>query len=339
MENNVLLIGAAAVIGLAAAIGFGIAAFGGDTAAPPGSSVPGSSLPGSSLPDASILPADPPDAGADPSVSESLIAVKVDNAPEARPQIGLNAARFIVEAPVEGGITRFLAVFAEGDQLVGPVRSVRPVDVDLVPALATTLVSTGGRPFVVGPLAANGTVLIGADPDGPNPFQRLERPAPHDLFVALGDITPDPVEVGFPGGSLPDGAPDAAAIEVPYPVPVTWDHVDGTYVRSEGGEPAQVMAGYETDPEPFTSDTVVVMSVGKRLAGYQDVNGAEVPTFDVIGSGRVFVFSAGTVVEGAWTRASLADGYVFRTADGTEFGLPEGRTFIHLLNRELAPTW
>ena len=42
------------------------------------------------------------------------LAVKVENAPEARPQASLNDADVVVEEPVEGGYTRFIAIFQCG---------------------------------------------------------------------------------------------------------------------------------------------------------------------------------------------------------------------------------
>jgi hypothetical protein len=64
---------------------------------------------------------------------EALVAIKIDNDPQARPQVGLQEASLVIEAPVEGGLTRFTAFYEEGSYpvLAGPVRSVRPVDADL----------------------------------------------------------------------------------------------------------------------------------------------------------------------------------------------------------------
>lgn len=266
-----------------------------------------------------------------------LIAVKVDNAPSARPQIGINAARLVLEVPVEGGITRFLALFQPGDTLVGPVRSARPVDVDLVPAFSDLLVSTGGQPFVLGPLRDNGTRLAGTDPQD-SPFQTLERPSPHNQFVSLAELpSPSPAVGGFPAGDWPEGTEETSEpVQVPYPEPVTWTFTDGLYSRSQEGEPFTVLAGWGAEPEPLTTQTVVVMEVNQRSAGYSDVNGTDVPTFDVIGSGRVWVHHGGETLSEVWLRSSLADGYVLRSPDGATFGLPDGRVFAHLVSRPLS---
>src|SRR5689334_13298629 len=55
------------------------------------------------------------------------VAVMIDNHTAARPQAGLSKASIVYEALAEGGIPRFMAVFARTDvPLIGPVRSTRP---------------------------------------------------------------------------------------------------------------------------------------------------------------------------------------------------------------------
>ena len=62
-----------------------------------------------------------------------MLAVKIDNTSAARPRIGLDAADVVYVEPVEGGLTRLLAVFSRKQPAeVGPVRSGRESDVDLV---------------------------------------------------------------------------------------------------------------------------------------------------------------------------------------------------------------
>jgi len=65
-------------------------------------------------------------------VRPKLVVVAVDNHPKARPQSGLNSARVVYEAPVEGGYTRYMALYLVDDDVgkVGPVRSARPYFLD-----------------------------------------------------------------------------------------------------------------------------------------------------------------------------------------------------------------
>jgi tetratricopeptide (TPR) repeat protein len=75
------------------------------------------------------------------------IAVMVENSRHARPQSGLLQADVVFEAPVEGGITRFLAVFQDPQrevQELGPVRSARHYFVHQVPAMDAIYAHCGG---------------------------------------------------------------------------------------------------------------------------------------------------------------------------------------------------
>lgn len=61
-----------------------------------------------------------------------VLAIMIDNHADARPQSGIAAAPVVYEAPVEGGITRYLAIFNKDQNIseVGPVRSARPYFLD-----------------------------------------------------------------------------------------------------------------------------------------------------------------------------------------------------------------
>src|SRR5215831_2268018 len=62
-----------------------------------------------------------------------VLAVKIDNIVHARPQTGLDHADIVYVLPVEGGLSRFLAIFSSGyPPVVGPVRSAREDDLELL---------------------------------------------------------------------------------------------------------------------------------------------------------------------------------------------------------------
>lgn len=64
---------------------------------------------------------------AEGSVTGPSVAVKIDNTSSGRPQVGIAAADLVFEELVEGGVTRYLAVFHTAiPEEVGPVRSGRP---------------------------------------------------------------------------------------------------------------------------------------------------------------------------------------------------------------------
>lgn len=266
-----------------------------------------------------------------------LLAVVVDNAPAARPQVGLGDAPILIEYPVEGGLTRFTALVSSGSAgLIGPVRSLRPVNADVLPVFTSAVASSGGQPFVLQDVEAAGltTVIPGLAPG----FVSLGRPQPHDtfldfqtlaeLFVAEGSVP------GLPsGGSLPLMRTVATEVDLPFGgVSLSYEPGVG-YVRHQDGEPFEVLDPTASAAEPISHDTLVLLSVAERPAGYSDSNGVPVSTFDVIGSGDLMVLHDGELLQGTWSRAALVDGYVFRDDIGEPFGLPEGTVYIALVPR------
>ena len=81
------------------------------------------------------------------------MAVKIDNYPAGRPQSGLDKADIVFEEPVEGGITRYAAVFQCQDAaLIGPVRSARNIDIGILGQLGNPLLAHVGG---INPVLAN----------------------------------------------------------------------------------------------------------------------------------------------------------------------------------------
>jgi hypothetical protein len=120
----------------------------------------------------------------------AALAIKVENHPDARPQAGLNDTDIVVEEPVEGGYTRFIAIFQCGDSdRVGPVRSGRTTDPDYLRQLGPTLFAYAGAVGQierevpeVGLTDVNYEVATGA-------YQRDEtREAPHNVYTTTAAL-------------------------------------------------------------------------------------------------------------------------------------------------------
>jgi hypothetical protein len=121
------------------------------------------------------------------------VVVKIDNSPDSRPQTGINEADIVYELLVEG-ITRYALVFHSNIvDPVGPVRSARSSDIDLVANLSTPLFSwSGGNAGVVGEVrnAERKGILIDASHDAASPayYRANDRQAPHNLYVHLPQL-------------------------------------------------------------------------------------------------------------------------------------------------------
>ena len=118
------------------------------------------------------------------------MTVKIDNAPQARPQSGIDKADLVYEEVVEGGVVRFAAVFHSNDaDSIGPVRSVRAEDALIVTPLRGHFVYSGGSDIFNDIIRKAPVGLISED-DGPAGLlgRRRDRRSPYNLFTSTGTI-------------------------------------------------------------------------------------------------------------------------------------------------------
>jgi hypothetical protein len=134
-------------------------------------------------------------------VQRPVLAVKIDNAPAARPQIGLDAADVVFEERIEGGAVRFIALYqSQLPDEVGPVRSARPVDVDVLGSFGhPVLAYSGARDEVAAML--HGAPIALVTEGAPGVRRESSRRAPHNLFVAPGEV----LATGLERGATPLG--------------------------------------------------------------------------------------------------------------------------------------
>jgi hypothetical protein len=274
-----------------------------------------------------------------PVLHRPAIFVKIENAPQARPQSGLDKADVVYEAVAEGGITRFAAIFQSQDPgRVGPVRSVRPQDPDLAGPLHGLAAFSGGLSAFVEPLnevAQNlSSDVIGEGP----PYVRIhDRQAPHNLYLDIAGLWPkadadhkDPPPPLFSYGSLPSTATPASAVTIHVSpiVTVTWKWDGKAWRRTQDGQPFTVTGSGQIGPQ-----NVIVQSVVISTTQYVDPAGTPVPSSQLVGSGPAVLFRDGKELKGTWTKTDRTTPTTFTAADGTTMLLQPGQTWV-----ELAPT-
>ncbi len=279
-----------------------------------------------------------PEAEPEGSVDGGLFAIKIDNTRQARPQWGLSEATILVEYFVEGSISRFTAVVPDGvTGLMGPIRSLRPVDADLLPALTRSVVSTGGRPWVVGDVEAAGIQNIQAVFS--SMFVSVGNADPYDTFVdveILRQILPDttPRVLGLPHGDLPAPTAEASELFLPFEGAVVRYQDDLGYLHERADEPFLVFDTSGANATQLSEDIVVVLHAAERPAGYVDVNGVPVVTYDIVGGGDLLVLAEGSVFAGTWRRDAREDGFEFFDTSGNSFGLPDGSVYMAIVPRD-----
>ena len=276
-------------------------------------------------------------------VNRPAVAIKVENSREARPQTGLESADVVWEELVEGGITRYIAVYhSQVPEAVGPIRSVRPMDANIIAPLAGLMVFSGGQPPFVQAVRDVGLQVV-TDAGSAGFYRTKDRRAPHNLFgnptafLEQADATHrDSPKSEFlfaadaaQATAAVSGTP-ATSIDVvmsSYSQPTwSWDEASGTFLRSEGATPALSSTG-----EQLGAKNVVVLKVSLFNTQYTDPAGAPVPETQVIGTGEAVVATGGKSIPATWTKIDASAPFSLTTQDGTLITLAPGNTWVELV--------
>jgi Protein of unknown function (DUF3048) N-terminal domain/Protein of unknown function (DUF3048) C-terminal domain len=282
----------------------------------------------------------------DPSApARAALIVKIDNAPKARPQAGINDADIVVEEGVEGGVTRFATLFQSRDAVsVGPVRSARSTDLLFAQQVGRPLFSYSGANAVFAALVRKAPLVdVGFDRFPAIYKRQAGRPAPYNLFsetramyaAAPDDKTPPPPLFSYrAAGEEPPaaGAEPAPRVQAIWKLNITttvvyaWDDASKTFKRTTDGAPHLDAGGAQVAPE-----NVVFQVVGYRNTGLVDRSGAAVPEAELIGEGEAWVLTAGKLIKGRWSRPSEAQTTTYALPSGEPIKLTPGRTWLELV--------
>ncbi|MBI5221693.1 MAG: DUF3048 domain-containing protein [Candidatus Magasanikbacteria bacterium] len=123
-------------------------------------------------------------------INPFVVGIMIDNHPDARPQSGLVAAKIVYEAPAEGGITRYFAIFdsIQSVEKVGPVRSARPYFVDWLEEYSGLYMHCGGAPEALAKIKSEKVFDADEFFNGPYYWRDESRIAPHNLFTKSEQI-------------------------------------------------------------------------------------------------------------------------------------------------------
>jgi len=286
---------------------------------------------------------------ADPaSIARPALSIKIDNIASALPQAGVNQADIVTEALVEGGLTRLLATYqSTGASAVGPVRSARPVDADLLRELNGGYFGySGAAAGEMAPVIDHSTSLLLGFDDHPSLYYRAHgRYAPHNVFTSTASLwaaghaqrptMPAPPRLfsysATPGAGTPAGHVTMAFSPMSS---AAWTWSGGHWLRTQDGSPDVLVDGSRV-----TADNIVILSVATAGTGITDAAGNEDPLPVVIGSGTCWLLRDGQVQQGTWQRPTVARPMVIVDAAGHPLPLHPGRTWIELLPKPHAPAF
>ena len=266
-----------------------------------------------------------------------VLAVKIENSPEARPQIGLAEADVVYEQEAEGGITRFNVLYhCTNADRIGPIRSARPVDPPILQQYGDPLfVHAGSVDAVIKRVEEAGIEMINCNFEEAVCPRDPAHTAPHDIFTstdALRDAGRSngepPVDVFTFDEEEPQGKRGRQVRLNFSPVAdVTWRYRGNqdAYLRFHEEEAHDLEDGSQ-----ITAKNVVVMVVERLDTRVTDSAGNPVPSFETVGKGDLYVFRNGTVIEGTWQREDESATTELLDKQGETIALAPGNTWIEL---------
>jgi len=273
-----------------------------------------------------------------------VFGVMIDNHVDAWPQAGIDKAFLVIEAPVEAGISRFLAFFSNDQDVekIGPVRSARPYFLDWNNELDGLYVHVGGSDSVLDQISSGGTFDLNQYWFDSYFWRALNRYAPHNVYTStelLKRYVGTKEQAGVASKRLYDtwkfkdadlsGDAEVKNISVTFDTPsyvTQWifDSETRRYLRSQSGS-----VHLAEDKSQIASDNVVVIitdveildSVGRR-------------SIRTTGEGKAFLFRDGKQLVGIWKKESESNRLRFYDSDGVEFELNAGVTWIEVIADE-----
>lgn len=269
--------------------------------------------------------------------AQPAIAIKIPNdASHSRPQKNLEYADLVIEQYVEAGIPRLIGVFQSNyPDEVGPVRSMREMDPNIVGSFGGPLVFSGANSYVISYAKGTGQKLIGQDLGGGGFFRTNDRKSPYNLHVKIADIVAQSEGLVAPGPQFSFAYPAELATATATGTPAThidlrlsrygepkwdWDAASSTWLRTEFTEPDITVDGTRV-----SATNVIVMFVTITMSH-------DLPVSQMIVSNSPgYIATGGKYIPILWSKADRTSPYVITTEAGEPVTLAPGQTWIELI--------
>jgi hypothetical protein len=283
------------------------------------------------------------------AAARPALVTKIDNHPAARPQTGLNKADIVFEENVEA-LTRFAAIFhSQGSDPVGPLRSGRTQDIDILGSFNKPLFAwSGGNYRVTRAIGNSDLVNVGYSASrGKGGYYRAkDKKIPHNLFaktsnlwtLAPKDAVPPQQQYTYRGSS--DAKPatstaiDGAKVSM-YNVKVywKWDAATSNFIRFTENLKRELEPHMADDGQVNTKNVVVLYVTYVRSKADR-----KSPNALTVGKGTGFVLTDGGLIPVNWVRPNRLVPFTLTDANGAVVRMTPGRTWVELAwKNSLAP--
>jgi len=280
-----------------------------------------------------------------PGINGPVLFVKIDDTDVAHPQVGIDKADVVYIEQVEGGLTRLAAVFSNAlPPLIGPVRSARISDIDLMANYGRPgLAFSGAQKLFLPVLRAANIEDIGAEHEPPSIYSRdSTRQAPTDMMLNPSALLKKSIDVehrkistassvGWKFGEIPKSGTPIKSATIHWPAAaykVQWSKTENRWLLFHNGKP-----DVASDGKVLGSPTFIIQQVSITPSIYHDHNNNFTPFSQTTGTGSGYLLRDGQSFPIVWNRASPTAPTIWTLKDGTEALFQRGPIWIALTDQ------
>lgn len=272
------------------------------------------------------------------------LAVMIENNEVARPQSGLDKANLVIEVPVEGGITRFLAIFADGEKVdkIGPIRSARPYFFDWAKEFDALYCHVGGSPEALKILKRDYSIYNLDQYFQSKYYWRSSKQArPHNvyssselLYRAVEDIKLQ--QENFDVWKFKEDLPLSERNDITEDIIIDFS----TYINraewrynKENNEYLRYQAGIQhltSEGNQIKAKNVIIQETSIISLDEKDRK-----KIKIIGAGNAIIFLDGKIIKGYWKKLSAKERTKFYDQDNKEVEFNRGSSWIEVVGKNV----
>ncbi len=285
-----------------------------------------------------------------PTEGERPFAVMIDNATnEVLPHAGLYKAQLVYEILVEGGETRYMAVFwGEGSKEIGPVRSARHYYLDYAMENDAIYAHYGWSPFAQKDIPRFGINNINGLYSGDTYWRSSDYVSPHNAFTSTKKLKAKAKSLKYKTKTkqknlftynledvVPTGGIKAKNITVTYNLyhfsSYEYSSKTKSYKRSRhGATQIEKMTGKQLRVKNIIIQKIPIHTIGNDNKGRQELSD--------VGSGSGYYITCGRAVKIKWSKTSRSAQTKYTLAKtGEKLILNPGNTWIQIISPDLTP--
>ncbi len=276
-------------------------------------------------------------------VHEPVIAVMVENHIDARPLSGIADASVVYEAPVEGHITRFMALYPASQEVakVGPVRSARPYYVSWAQEYGSSVYfHVGGSPDAISLLQTVSVIDMNEFYRGWYFWRSRDRYAPHNTYTssvmwqkAVQDYASSFVTTTFSSWifDFVDTCVSSSTVQGPMVDTISFRYGSASYAPFWKFSSSTNMYTRHESSRVVRDEDGHTIEVNTLIVQYVDASILDAEgrlDLDTQSGGKALLFMHGSVIEGLWKKNQETKRTEWVSLDGQTIALVPGNIWI-----------